>query len=685
MTINNKSNDPEKTPEKTPDPDTQLGTRTLKEADIKHLETIVTPRIYDDKNQISYTLGYIFKKEDIKLDHAIDIAEKFGLNPEIVYNTYHHLLTTDEVAKRKTFKQILVNIGITYPNAQKLQNELDNIIKAPKHHRMVIASMGSDIVAGADPRTKEVFFETVRMQNDKDLSKKITVAECYPRKVSIYDSPLSEEDIKYEVVWDSHIFSRPRKYGPHLIEDQIHYLKTNSLIRSKRYVDDVIPTIIGQFVKEGLAEVKTEVETPGYFYDTKRHKIISVKQDITEPTKEELKEAFKLLNSLKTWFGGQEDKLATCIKWGLLAPFSFAMKQIGAEFLPHMYLYGKARSGKTTMGDIILYLHGGPDESNEISGTGFNTEYRIGEKVSQTTMPIVVNEPGSIFRKDNLIDMLKNMIDKLSSRGRNRNNRYVTIGAYSPVVYTSNTFLPDDEPLSRRLIRLSYNQSEKKAEEDIKRFESEFHMRNTRTCKLHKLNALSRFIANEIIANPDTLETNDWKDTMNTLLNSACSDAGIKYPEWLKKYAKSETMDDLEDEQIEEIRMFFVDKMNYSFGKIEVYDENYHRVDQKIVSDITSSSDFHSKVWDVVNNRLVPWMLPYINKDGDEYIVITAGFKKDLHKHTEVCQTVKSIAELLNWNYKSVRMEENFVKGIKVSVKKFVGFCYPGMQKNEES
>lgn len=544
---------------------------------------------------------------------------------------------------------------------------------------MVVAEMGSDIIAGSDPRKKELFFETLRMQNDKDFSKKILVTICHPLKIIVYDSPLNEEDLKYEIIWDGPTLSRPRKCGPCAIDDQLNFLKGNGLVKSKRYLEDVVPSVIHEFIKRGIAEIRTEVETPGYFYDTKNHKIISVKQDIGDVSEKDLKEAFEVLNNLKTWFKGQEDKLATCIKWGLLAPFSFAMKQIGGEFLPHLYLYGKARSGKTTMADIILYLHGGPNEKNEISGTGFNTEYRIGEKVSQSTMPLVVNEPGLIFRKENLIDMLKNLVDKLSSRGRNRNNRYVTIGAYSPVVYTSNTFLPDDDALVRRLERLSYNQGEKKDEEDIKRFEAEFHMRNIRVCKLHKLNALSRFIANEIMSDPDLLETNNWKELMNTLLNSACSDASIEFPKWLLNYAKSETMDDLEDEQIEEIRMFFVDKMNYAFGKIEVYDESYRRIDQKIVSDISSSSDFHSKVWDVVNNRLVPWMLPHISNEDKEYIVITAGFKKDLHKHTEVCQTVKSIAELLNWKYKPVKLEGGIVvKGIHVSVKKFVEFCYPG-------
>lgn len=682
MTTNNKTTE---TSKPLPETEYELGSRTLTTKEVNHIQTLLLPDIQKDPNSLSYTLGKLFKEEDIHIDFAIQMSEKLGLNPKIIHSIYHDLLTPEEKEKIRTLNEILQTNHTNETQARKIQAEILKSIRAPKHYGMVIASMGSDIVAGADPRAKELFFETLKVQNENDLGRKISVVGCYPLKVIVYDSPLSEEDLKYEILWDSHTLTRPRKCGPCLIDDQINYLKSNGLVKSKRYVDDVLPSIIQEFIKQGIADVRTEVETPGYFYDTKNHKIVIVKQDISEPSQKELQDAFEILNDLKSWFGGQEDKLATCIKWGLLAPFSFAMKQIGGEFLPHLYLYGKARSGKTTMADIILYLHGGPNEKNEISGTGFNTEYRIGEKVSQSTMPLVVNEPGLIFRKENLIDMLKNMIDKLSSRGRNRNNRYVTIGAYSPVIYTSNTFLPDNQALVRRLERLSYNQSEKKGEDDIKLFESEFHMRNTRTCKLHKLNALSRFIANEVVANPDTLETNDWKETMNTLLNSACSDAGIKYPEWLKQYAKSETLDDLEDEQIEEIRMFFVDKMNYAFGKIEVYDENYHRVDQKIVSDISSSSDFHSKVWDVVNNRLVPWILPYVNKDGEEYIVITVGFKKDLHQHTEVCQTVKSIAELLNWQYKSVRMDQgNFVKGIKVSVKKFVGFCYPGMEENEE-
>jgi ABC-type multidrug transport system ATPase subunit len=81
-------------------------------------------------------------------------------------------------------------------------------------------------------------------------------------------------------------------------------------------------------------------------------------------------------------------------------------------------LLGPNGSGKTTMGKMVLYLWNKADENNDIGGSGFNSEYRIGNRLQQSTFPIVVNEPGSIFESINTRDMLKTASQQTTSRGK---------------------------------------------------------------------------------------------------------------------------------------------------------------------------------------------------------------------------------------------------------------------------
>ncbi len=77
---------------------------------------------------------------------------------------------------------------------------------------------------------------------------------------------------------------------------------------------------------------------------------------------------------------------------------------------------------------------GKPDnKNNDIGGSGFNTEYRIGDRLQQSTFPILVNEPGTVFENVNTRDMLKTASQQTTSRGKQLGTRYTTIPALAPV------------------------------------------------------------------------------------------------------------------------------------------------------------------------------------------------------------------------------------------------------------
>lgn len=631
----------------------------------------------------TYTLAHLFILEDIKPECCISLVEKLSYSnaelkecKDIIFRSYNNQIRMDEMDNIESLEDLFIEISTDKVQVQKLVEEVEALLEKPKHYNEIISNMGSDTVCAANPDRKEIYFERIRRVNGKDYGSTTIVLDGYFDKVTVYESPLDEEPRRFEVLVESNALQRPRRLGPDLVEDLVLYLKELGLVKSNRYIVDTVPAILNAYVKQGIAEIKQEIETPGFFYNTKENKLVAVHYEVKEPENEDLEKAVNILEELREFFNDQETKLASIIKWGLISPFSFAKKQMGVGFIPWLFLYGRAKSGKTTMGYIISYLWGEPNEQNDISGDAFGTVARVGDKLSKHTYPIIVNEPAGALSDVRVVEIIKSAIERTTSRGKLDGRRYKTIPSFSPVIFTSNHYMPTDDALVRRFYIQSFSHNEKKEEEEIKLFEERMKIK-TPYCLLNGLKPLANFITKEIMEEPDLLEM-DWQELINTLMFRLYTDLDRKVPEWLLGWSKSETMEDLDNELVESIRIFLLERINKETTKINVMGDSYS--EERVDVGLKTSDDFTSKVWNVLNERLIPWLHPY-NKNGKDYVCFTVGFKSDLHKFTEVCQPLKSIGELLGWKYQGVRMEGNVTKVIIVSLDKFISFLYPSFER----
>lgn len=656
-----------------------IGTRHLNDEQIENLRLTLEPITqFNDANN-SYTDALATKiteqllKEDISFECALNIYAHLHWDIKILRETYTNGPANDDIQLIDILK-LAFNEDEQEKEAKKLERNLIKIIKRPRFEGTIQGNMGSDSLVVIDPISKQIKHVAVNIKNDRDYSKESVIVEAYPKQVTVYESPLVDEPRKFEVLWDSHVRQRPFKRGPALIEELIADLKESGYITGHRYVNDVLPAAMNAYIREGLATVKTEIETPGFFYEAKEQKILNIKYDIDNPPKVELEQALKILDELSHYFEGQETKLATVFKWGLIAPFMFARKQTGS-WIPWLYLYGKAQSGKTTLAHMVNYMWEEPTENNDLGGGSFDTVARVGNRLSQSTFPIVVNEPAGAFGRVSVVELFKSAVERTSSRGKYEGRNYRTIPSYAPVIFTANHYLPDDDALMRRLVVLNFTHNEAKNKKERERFEDIFQMKNVKNCKLNSFKAITQAAAMELTNESDLLNM-DWKELANTLLIRIYADTGKQPPEWLMPWSKSETMEDLDDEHREDIRIFLLNQINQAFGRVQVMDEEYHS-QEKFVSDpnVKNSDHFKSKVWTVVNERLVPWMIPYNVHDTD-YVCLTIGFKKELHSELKICQPLKGVAELMGWDYQAVRIP-NPQKVIKISFKKFMGFLYP--------
>lgn len=651
--------------------------RTLEEKDFRHIDTLTLELISVNRKDTSLALAKALYHNDISYHTGLELFQYIKADMGTLQRTYDEMLTEEESNQEIDLSNILNMNGVEEKQAKKIETEIYETIQSPRKHGLIIGSMGDDTLIEIDPYERKVNYVTLKMVNGKDYSRKKQVINGYPTNVIVYDSPISDEPRKFQATWLSKISPRPWKIGPDIIEEIKGSLMDSGYVTATRLINDVLPSLFNTLIEKGLVELKTDIETPGFFHVPEKKEVVCIHYDLSgKPSKEEINDALKCFEDLAPWFQGHEDKVTSMFKYGLVSPFSYAKKQLGS-WIPWPYLYGKARSGKTTLGQMVLYMWGTPGEDNDMTGSSFDSTAKVGNRISQNTFPIVVNEPGKAFQRISVTEMIKGAIERVVARGRHEKMRYRNIPSFASVIFTANYSVPEDDALIRRLFLMNFSHQEAKDPENIKQFEEEWQTQNHKKCKFNMLKAATQAVADEIINDPSLLQL-DWKELADTLLTRLYVDADRTPPEWVFKWSKSETMEDLDEEHRESVRVFLLEKINKSYGQVKVYDEVTGKQVEldNYTTKVKTKAAFKEKIWSVLNERLIPWMLPTHHKDRD-HVVFTIGFRKEVQKELQVCQTLKGISELMGWNYKLIKLGKP-VKAIVIPLSEFMDFLYPG-------
>ena len=392
--------------------------------------------------------------------------------------------------------------------------------------------METDVYTILDPEKNQTYREKVKYDKKGNPDPTTTtVLEVCLNELIVYDSPITEEPRQFKATFGVNGGVRPLVVGPAFREDIINNLRDNNYIASKRYGEDVISASLNLYAQRGLAEMKTDIETPGFFYNQENKQIINAKYDVETPDPEEIRQGFKVLEEFAGYFQHVKTKVATLFKYGLIAPFSFTKKQMGAKWIPYYFLYGQPGSGKSRLGQMIIYMWNTPDDGeNNLGGGSFDTEARIGGALSKNTFPIVVDEPAGVFQKDGLVEIIKNAVLKTILRSRYRAGHLGTIPSYSPVIFTSNVSSPQDIAFGRRIETINFTHDEMKTQKEMDKFDNTFQMDSPNRSKLNTFKAITQAVAVEILADPTLLEK-DWKELADTLLIRIYSDIGERPPE----------------------------------------------------------------------------------------------------------------------------------------------------------
>ena len=511
-----------------------------------------------------------------------------------------------------------------------------------------------------------------------DNSDYIKVLSCYPNKIIIHDNPISDAGRTFSIYWITKN-GASFKTESMLIPEIEQYLINHGYVLSPRDLKGAIAGIIQISIDKNLAEIKNEIETPGFYWNSETEQLDIIDFEYNAPTTSNLEKSLTLIEGLTDFFKHNETKLATILKWNLIAPFAFAKKQLGQpleNLVPHLYLYGKSGSGKTTASRIGIYFWSTPSsKENDIGGSEADTIARLGAQISTSTFSKIINEPSGIFNKKSLTEMMKTAVERTNARRKFEGNNFNVILALNPIQYTSNFSLPNVEGLSRRFLQLLFTHSEKKSDDEKQAFMKKYRMDQPAECLFHDLKFLADFTLEYVVRHPEVLKMN-WQDLVNKMIIQAYIHCDRTVPEWLLSFEEAVSDIDIDDEETEDLRMFFLDVINRQINNVvaDVYDSPNGKNSKRVKNE----SDFEDRVFNVLNEARIPYMGIHYNTKNDMYYVYsTTGLKKALHNANHACYDIKSVAELLDWRYKPIKVNGKTKRVMLVRFSKFMEFLYP--------
>lgn len=513
---------------------------------------------------------------------------------------------------------------------------------------------------------KQIVFATLKEENIKRLNNienalenKINetiyslnfsriVIGAIPIEVTLNKNPLGLFDHKYTIKFATQS-NDSFTIGPKTIDEIITYLKDRSLIYLSTKATEALSIMIGAFERNGQLIVKNDVDTPGfYFIDGRiRQYNNNLNTSHPKPTLSQIEKCCELLEILQTKFK-KKDIFPTLLKWSIVAPFDYILKQVHRKWIPWLYPYGWSNTGKTTLGDICCCIWNcyQNKDSTILPFTAVDTKARLGEVLSKSTYPIIINEVGQLNddRYRDMVEMIKTAITDPIARKKFVNKTiYTDIPSFSPCILTGNPAPPYDTGFRRRVIPIIFTEKDQYSHEEINSFENLFDKRIK-----NELQILGDFTVNYVMENQEILIDGkiDWKEIGEHILEQMFNSVGKKAPEWIKFFVEEHQL----EESKEDIELLF---RGYLINRInETYNKYYRNIEKIVTTNSDSSTEVPNLPFsDRLRFCLEHHLIPFLNTatiDGKIMIVITSDIIHDIKNKIPSISSLNEIARMID-------------------------------------
>ncbi len=587
---------------------------------------------------------YSYKKAGVNIDeYSTEIEALTGVKP---YGLEREI--SEEAVKGKTGLQEILESILGEDRALSIIHELSEILQTLSPYRdSIIELIDYEKQLYAVANLRKLVIVRARRESNRLVYKERVAVVC-PTRVVVYNNPIGGIT-KYEVTFEGTTLQRPLTIGPAIIDEIADRLAAEGVVYHRRLIHDTLSAIIQAHVRKGKAEIRTEIESPGFYLVDGR--VVPVKYSVESIDTEKLRQALLLLNELAdVWFKHVQDKFATVVKWGVVTPFGYILKQRG-KWIPWLYLYGDSATGKTTLGRVVLKLWG-LDSRYEKTGASVDTVPRLGHVLSASTFPTLINEPGNALTKEDVVEAVKNAVDNVIVRGKYIKGTYTEIPALSCLIFTSNKFLPRDDALLRRFKVITFSYGEKIPVEKQREFKEKVDPR------LNTLSEIGKCIAKQV------LETQGLDHLDGRVLLEKCYEvAGLEKPAWLN-LEYSEALDLHEtvlEEFIERLKKYINDSFARYVSRIIHTDTDTLRATMVTPDQLTLSEKLRV--------LLEKHMLPGARLSGDN-VIITTVLLDEIGLRERV--NLKSLAEMLGCEYGVFWVSGRSVRAMKIQLDRLV-------------
>lgn len=478
------------------------------------------------------------------------------------------------------------------------------------------------------------------------------VIHAIPKKIILNKDllGLSDNNYKYtiEFVTES---NNTFTLGPKTLDEIITNLRDRALINvSPPKAAEAFGMIIGEFESDKKLIVEEDIETPGFYFVDGEIRPYHIDLP-AKPIVDQMKDCCELLDTLQAKFK-KKDVLPTMLKWSIMAPFDYVLKQIHQKWMKWPYAFGWSNTGKSSLGEkICCCIHDRYNDDKKrkesiIPFTAADTVARLGVSLSRSTYPIVINEVSQLsdeYKNRALVEMIKATITNEIAREKYVNKiNWTRFLALSACILTSNSAPPRDVGFKRRIIPIEFTQKDQYSADEMKELDTLFDQRIK-----HELKYLGNFATNYILENQQELiikEYEDWKITAEIVLTKFYELAGrIEVPEWIKYFVEEKQLEDSKEDIDLLFRSFLMIKINETYNK-------FHGNIQNLKAN-TEDVPFDFRFEFCLNKNLIPFFNPIKTKaagGGTNLIAITSDILNELKQKIPEISSLSEIASIIN-------------------------------------
>jgi len=450
-----------------------------------------------------------------------------------------------------------------------------------------------------------------------------------------------------------------------VIDEHVEQLKRQGVVVSRQNIHDCVSVIFKAFEYKKIASIKEEMKIEGLYI--LNDELRWSREDFYQPDRDKLKEALEVLNDLSRYYDFAIEIFSDSVKYAILSPISFALKQSGRNPLPYAIYQGPPDTGKSTLAMLSLYIWGASSENASISRNV--TPARLGRKIGQWTYPIIMNEAEGIkFVNPEVWAMIRDAWDTLKFREKYTSGGTIFTAEYSmaPLILTSRRGLYEtlDDDEKKRFHFFNLTGKPRISRNKIEEFDKKYGKWGSKLRM--KLVYMAPFIYQWLKINWDKILSKDmrfeWKEIGEEILRYLYKEAGLETPEWIEKRYDPQSLEEYEDELVEEI-------------KIALKEYVEEKIIEKAGRDkLLSTSDLISRLQYLRSMNLTSDVMIDID---DQSILIFSGFIDWLRTKKRIgISGLEELARLLGGEYKPdgiTRRPYNIHrKGVIVSIDKII-------------